>query len=77
MQLMVHIPLVNVDFPPNTIIFYNAIIDIVTLNILPFDTINKELFKFGSSDENSDIKELNMPLNFQYIDIFEINLHLI
>ena len=71
MQLMLNMPLVSVNFPANTLIFYKAMIDLANLNILPYDTINQRIFRFNSDDSDDSFSQLSLPLNFQMIDIFE------
>ena len=35
MQIIVHMPLLNVHFPANAIFFYRLIIDITSFNLIP------------------------------------------
>lgn len=37
MQLIVHMPMLNVQFPSNAVLFYSFIIDISNFNIIPTD----------------------------------------
>ena len=54
-------PLMNVNFPVNAIFFYNLLMNMASLNILPSDDIESGMFTF---DENP------IPDNFELMDIF-------
>jgi len=49
MQIIAHMPLLNVQFPENTMFFYSLIIDISSFNLLPASwmaAIKKKIFNF-------------------------------
>jgi hypothetical protein len=53
MQIIVHMPLLNVNFPENTMFFYSLIIDISSFNLIPeswMAAINKKLFFFKEEE---------------------------
>lgn len=50
MQIIVHMPLLNVSFPPNALFFYSLIIDISSFNLIPeswLNAIKSKLFNFS------------------------------
>lgn len=50
MQIIVHMPLLNVSFPQNTSFFYSLIIDISSFNLIPeswLKAIKSKLFSFS------------------------------
>jgi len=53
MQIIVHMPLLNVNFPENTMFFYSLIIDISSFNLIPeswMAAIKKKLFFFKKEE---------------------------
>jgi hypothetical protein len=53
MQIIVHMPLLNVNFPENTMFFYSLIIDISSFNLIPeswMAAIKKKLFFFKEEE---------------------------
>eukprot|EP00347_Sterkiella_histriomuscorum_P016906 403351398 len=61
-QLIVHMPLLNLDFPSNEIFFYSLLMDMSTLDILPTDSVEDKVFVFSEDADAYD--------NFQLMDIF-------
>ena len=59
-QLIINMPLLNVDFPSNTVFFYNFLMTMAQFNILPSNTINANILNFDTSTMASD----NVPNNF-------------
>ena len=51
MQLIVHMPMLNVKFPQNAVVFYNFIIDISNFDIIPMDAIKNKIFSFSEEKE--------------------------
>jgi len=51
MQLIVNMPLLNVMFPQNAIMFYGFINDIANFDIIPTDKIKQAIFSFSKEDE--------------------------
>ena len=50
MQIIVHMPLLNVNFPENTMFFYSLIIEISSFNLIPeswMEAIKKKFFYFN------------------------------
>ena len=39
-QVMVNMPLMNINFPSNVVFYYNILMDLVQLNVLPYTKIN-------------------------------------
>lgn len=58
MQLLLVMPLINVNFPVNAATFYGYLIDIANFDILPVETINHAMYKFSEN-------EVEMPSNFE------------
>jgi hypothetical protein len=58
MQLIVQLPLLNLDFPLNTVTFYTILQDISSFNFLPTDKLNF----LGNSTQMPP-----NPKNFQYM----------
>jgi hypothetical protein len=53
MQIIAHMPLLNVQFPENTMFFYSLIIDISSFNLIPdswMKLIKKNLFNFQEEE---------------------------
>jgi hypothetical protein len=53
MQIIAHMPLLNVQFPGNTMFFYSLIIDISSFNLIPdswLRLIKKNLFNFKEEE---------------------------
>jgi len=50
MQLIVHMPLLNVQFPSNAIFFYNMIIGIASFDVIPTQAIKEKLFNFSDEE---------------------------
>lgn len=44
MQLIVNMPLMNVQFPPNAVVFYALVVDISNLDFVPTDWLKDRLF---------------------------------
>ena len=49
-QLIVKLPLLNINFPQNAAFFYNLITEISSFNLIPTDKINKVFFNFTDRD---------------------------
>lgn len=45
-------PLFNIDFPANAVLFYSLIVDISSFNILPTDSLKSTLFADMEEDES-------------------------
>jgi hypothetical protein len=58
MQLLLIMPLINVNFPVNAATFYGYLIDIANFDILPIESINQAIYKFSDN-------EVEMPSNFE------------
>eukprot|EP00347_Sterkiella_histriomuscorum_P009613 403340537 len=65
LQIIVHLPLLQVPLPSNVISAFKAIIDVSNLNIIPKEYIKKILSVF-MQDTGSSAKE-----NFKQMDIFQ------
>ncbi|TNV87552.1 hypothetical protein FGO68_gene2096 [Halteria grandinella] len=63
MQLIVHMPLMNLVFPANAVLFYNFIIDISNFDILPVDSMENKLFKFTDSPSQPWFEQLGYNQN--------------
>ena len=61
LQLMVNLPLMNVNFPANAIFFYTLLMNMANLDVLPINGLEGVLFTF---------EEYSFPSNFQLMDIF-------
>ena len=54
-------PLMNVDFPANAILFYNLLMSMASFDLLPSTSMQTSVFEF---------KDSSTPDNFQMMDIF-------
>eukprot|EP00347_Sterkiella_histriomuscorum_P001619 403371334 len=61
-QMIVHMPLLNVDFPANAMFFYSLLMDMSTFDVLPTSTVEDEVFTFSDQETFQ---------NFQLMDIFQ------
>jgi hypothetical protein len=62
LQLILHLPLLNVSFPANAYYFFKALIDISNFNIIPPKITEVFLSKFNTKDPING--------NFNQMDIF-------
>jgi hypothetical protein len=58
MQLLLVLPLINVNFPINAASFYGYLIDIANFDVIPSDKFNSAIYRF------TDL-EIEMPSNFE------------
>lgn len=61
MQIIVHMPLLNVQFPTNTSFFYSLIIDISSFNLIPeswMTAIKSKIFKFSEEKPSENFVEM-------------------
>jgi len=58
MQLIVHMPLLNINFPTNAVTFYNFIIDVSSFDIIPTDWIRSKLFNFTETENDSQFSSM-------------------
>ena len=58
MQLIVHMPLLNLSFPANAVTFYNFIIDISNFDLIPTDWIKAKLFNFTKEENDSQFQSM-------------------
>eukprot|EP00347_Sterkiella_histriomuscorum_P008911 403343271 len=65
LQIIVHLPLLQIPLPSNVLLAMKAIIDVSNLNIIPKEYINKVL-SFVTPETNGTTKE-----NFKQMDIFQ------
>ena len=49
-QMIVHMPLLNVDFPANAMFFYSLLMDMSTFDVLPTSTVEDEVFTFSDEE---------------------------
>lgn len=49
MQLIVHMPLMNVVFPANAVLFYSFIIDISNFDLIPVSSMESKAIKLSDS----------------------------
>lgn len=63
LQLIVSFPLFSLYFPANALFVYGLIVDISKMNLLPTNTMNKNVFAFSSDKAFNDA--------FNNLDIFE------
>ena len=59
-QLIINMPLMNVNFPSNAILFYNLLMTMAQFNILPSNSINQQVFNIDTATMQAD----NIPNNF-------------
>ncbi len=64
LNILVHIPLINLAFPANMEVFMSFLIRITNFNLLPNDFIYNGLLEFTASDPEN--------LRFDEVDIFTI-----
>lgn len=62
LQLLVYLPLFNINMPSNTKQFYNIIAGLVEFDILPSDWVGEDLFEFEDGETYNT--------NFEMMDIF-------
>eukprot|EP00347_Sterkiella_histriomuscorum_P009028 403342805 len=62
-QMIVHMPLINIDFPANTMLFYSLLFEISNFQLVPSDDINTQIFDFSETEDTQQ--------NFQLLDIFQ------
>ena len=65
-QLLVSLPLLNLNFPANAVYFYNLIGDLAQMNFVPSQATTEKVTQ-ARLNWGSD----NVPDNFQAMDIFE------
>ena len=59
LQLFVHLPLLNISFPPNANMFMTKLIDVASFDMFPMDHIKGLFFNFTETEPLNDrIKEL-------------------
>ena len=58
MQLLLIMPLINVNFPVNAATLYGYLIEIANFDILPVDKINEATYEFSDN-------KVQMPSNFE------------
>ena len=46
LQIVIHMPLLDINFPANANYIFSMLISIVTLNLIPSDSILNKLFSF-------------------------------
>lgn len=46
MQLIVHLPLMNVQFPQNAVLYYSFLVSVSSFDLIPTDDINAKIFNF-------------------------------
>jgi hypothetical protein len=54
LQLFVHLPLLNIQFPPNANLFMRKLIDVASFDIFPTDAIYGRLFNFTETSPLND-----------------------
>jgi hypothetical protein len=54
LQIIIHMPLYNIYFPANAMMFYGLIMDIANLNVIPSDWVSVDLFTFTQNEAFSD-----------------------
>ena len=54
MQLIVHMPMLNINFPQNAVLFYSFIVDISNFDIIPTDWIKDRILKVTANDKPDD-----------------------
>lgn len=61
MQIIVHMPLLNVYFPANATFFYKLIIDIAGFDIIPADwlkAVKSKIFKFSEEEPDESFTKM-------------------
>ncbi|CDW83854.1 UNKNOWN [Stylonychia lemnae] len=66
LQIIVHLPLLQIPLPSNTILCFKSIVDISNMNVIPKEYIKTVVSAFVS-DSSSNVKE-----NFRQMDIFQL-----
>jgi len=51
LQMIIHIPLMNIVLPSNAIIFFETLINMVQMDIIPSERVNDLMFNFSNSNE--------------------------
>jgi hypothetical protein len=58
MQIIVHMPMLNVQFPSNAVMFYSFIIDISNFDIIPTEKIKSLIFSFSASESDPQYQSI-------------------
>ena len=68
LQILVHLPLIKIGYPSNTLLLFQLTSDIANLNLIPKETINNFISKvIGVTGSISQARQ-----NFSLLDIFKI-----
>ena len=60
MQLIVSMPLLNINFPQNAVLFYNLIVDISNFDIFPVSAIETKIFHFSQIEAEPTFEQLDI-----------------
>jgi hypothetical protein len=58
MQIIVHMPMLNIAFPQNAILFYSFIIDISSFDIIPTDWIKSKIFSMTENESDDNFERI-------------------
>jgi hypothetical protein len=58
MQLIVNMPLLNIQFPQNAVTFYTFIQSVSSFNIIPTDDIKAALFSFTEAEPDTQFQSM-------------------
>lgn len=54
LQIIINMPLYNIQFPSNALVFFGVIMNIANFNVIPADWISENLFTFTPNYPISD-----------------------
>ena len=60
LQLIVSMPLFNINFPLNAVLFNNLIVDISNFNIIPISAIEAKIFHFSQIEAEPPFEQLDI-----------------
>ena len=57
LQVITHIPMLNVNYPANTLAFHRVIVGVINFDIIPAEEMSEAIFDFSKPWENEDEQE--------------------
>ena len=58
--MIVSMPLFNINFPQNAVLFYNIIVDITNFDIIPVSAIEAKIFHFSQTEAEPPFEQLDI-----------------
>eukprot|EP00347_Sterkiella_histriomuscorum_P019592 403341040 len=68
LQLIINMPLMNVDFPMNAIYFYTLLMDMANFDLLPSQEVESNMFEF---EETSNLANFLTPSRYQSSNVVQ------